>query len=86
MVASTYAGTLGVPALFHRSVFDSILKIDDEHGAKKVIESNESLIETVDFPGGAIDIDTPEDLVRLKSRKPDIAMVPDISTHTHRNA
>ncbi|HYG38274.1 MAG TPA: nucleotidyltransferase family protein [Cytophagales bacterium] len=61
IIASSYAATLGVPALFHKSIFPSILQLDDTHGAKMIIESNPEDVETISFPEGAIDIDTSQD-------------------------
>jgi molybdenum cofactor cytidylyltransferase len=69
IVASAYASTLGVPALFHRSLFDSILKLDDQHGAKKIIESNRELVKTIEFPDGMIDIDTKEDYTSYRNSR-----------------
>lgn len=61
VIASAYAGTCGVPALFSRELFDNLLRIKDEAGAKKIIlEHKESLLE-IDFPEGAVDLDTPDD-------------------------
>jgi molybdenum cofactor cytidylyltransferase len=37
IVASTYSGTAGVPALFSRSFFSNILMLKDKQGAKKII-------------------------------------------------
>lgn len=59
LVASAYATTNGVPALFNHQLFDEILNLSDEHGAKKIIQKHQ--VETVDFPEGATDLDTPED-------------------------
>jgi molybdenum cofactor cytidylyltransferase len=66
IVASYYSGRNGVPALFHRSMFEKLLTIKDQQGAKNIIEQNLSLVKSVDFPEGAIDLDTPEDLKNLK--------------------
>lgn len=62
IIASTYNDTVGVPALFDRALFDSMLKLSDEHGAKKIIERYPDITDTIKFPEGAIDIDTPDDL------------------------
>lgn len=59
LVASSYANTLGVPALFSRLLFAEILNLGDEQGAKKIIHNNTA--EVVDFPEGNIDLDTAED-------------------------
>lgn len=66
IIASSYSSTAGVPALFHCSLFDSIMKLGDQHGAKKIIESGAEPVETIDFPGGEVDIDTPEDYHNFK--------------------
>lgn len=67
IIASHYANTTGVPALFDRSIFPELLKINDNQGAKVVIEKNQSKVITLDWQEGSIDIDTPEDLKRLRS-------------------
>src|SRR5688572_16400665 len=56
LVASSYSNAIGVPALFNQQLFDEILNLSDEHGAKKIIQKH--VPETVDFPGGSIDLDT----------------------------
>lgn len=68
IVSSFYQGKNGVPALFHKSIFDQLLKIDDHHGAKKIIEQNPTLVKSIDFPEGAVDLDTPDDWNNFKSR------------------
>jgi molybdenum cofactor cytidylyltransferase len=67
MVASSYANTLGVPALFDRSCFDALLALPDDSGAKTLITSRPNDVATIAFEGGAIDIDTPEDFERLQA-------------------
>lgn len=68
IVASSYANTLGVPALFHRSCFDALLALPDDSGAKKLIEEYTKDLASVPFEMGAIDIDTPHDFERLKQK------------------
>jgi molybdenum cofactor cytidylyltransferase len=65
IVASSYANTLGVPALFDRSCFDALLALPDDSGAKALIAARPDDVATVNFEGGALDIDTPNDLDRL---------------------
>jgi molybdenum cofactor cytidylyltransferase len=67
MVASAYAGTLGVPTLFMRSCFEQLLSLGDERGAKVLLTARPNDVAQVDFPGGAVDIDTPGDWGRLGS-------------------
>ena len=65
LIASSYSGTFGVPALFARKFFDAVLQVDDTEGAKKVLKKYESELLLLDFPEGSIDLDTPEDLARF---------------------
>ncbi|MEY2531528.1 MAG: molybdenum cofactor cytidylyltransferase [Verrucomicrobiota bacterium] len=66
IVASSYSSTLGVPALFDHSCFPELLALDDKSGAKAIILSNPERVAEFAFPEGRIDIDTTEDLERLK--------------------
>ncbi len=61
IIASSYAGTVGVPALFKKEQFTKLLNADDDSGARKIIRQHAETVGTVDFPGGHIDLDTPED-------------------------
>jgi molybdenum cofactor cytidylyltransferase len=58
MVASAYANTLGIPALFHRIYFDELLTLDNEAGAKSFILAHRADVAEFPFAEGAIDIDT----------------------------
>jgi molybdenum cofactor cytidylyltransferase len=66
IVASSYANTLGVPALFDRSCFPALLSLPDESGAKLLLVDRPDDVASVPFEDGAIDIDTPEDFERLR--------------------
>ena len=65
IVASSYADTLGVPALFARCVFRELLELRGDSGAKKVILANRDRVAEFPFPGGNIDIDTQADYENL---------------------
>ena len=65
IVAASYAGTLGVPALFDRSRLRDLLGLDDSAGAKSIILSNRDQVAEFPFPEGEIDIDTAEDRERF---------------------
>ncbi len=67
IVASSYASTLGVPALFHRSCFESLFALPDDSGAKMLIESRSADVAQIDFEKGAVDIDTPADFEQLRT-------------------
>ena len=65
IVASGYANTLGVPALFDRSCFAALLALPADSGAKTLMTTRPNDVAAVAFERGAIDIDTPEDFERL---------------------
>jgi molybdenum cofactor cytidylyltransferase len=66
IVASEYDGVLGVPALFDREVFDELLALEGDAGARVVIrQASDSRIATVSAPEAAFDVDTPADHHRL---------------------
>jgi molybdenum cofactor cytidylyltransferase len=66
IVASRYANTLGVPALFGRSCFEVLLALRGDSGAKSLIADRPDDVASVAFEEGAIDIDTPRDFQRLR--------------------
>lgn len=68
IVASRYANTLGVPAVFDRSCFNGLLILADDSGAKPLIESNPDDVAEFQFERGAVDIDTPADLGSLSQK------------------
>ena len=72
IVASSYEGRWGTPALFHRSFFSELSLLKGDTGARKILQENASLVATVDFPAGGIDIDTESDYQQLlQKNQPD---------------
>lgn len=67
VVASQYGGSFGVPALFGRPLFAELARLEGGSGAKQVIKRHASEAHFVPFPGGEIDLDTPDDFARLLS-------------------
>ncbi|HPI79137.1 MAG TPA: nucleotidyltransferase family protein [Cyclobacteriaceae bacterium] len=65
IVASTYNGAIGVPVLFDKSHFASLAKINDNEGAKNIIQQNLAQTATLPFPLGGMDLDTMEDYNRF---------------------
>jgi molybdenum cofactor cytidylyltransferase len=65
IVACNYAGTVGVPALFGQDYFPELLALKGTEGAKKVILNHQADTFLVDFPLGAIDLDTEEDVQKF---------------------
>jgi molybdenum cofactor cytidylyltransferase len=66
VAASEYDGTLGVPALFSRTLFPELLALAGAAGAKEIIRRHREQAIAVPFHAGAIDIDTPADYSRLR--------------------
>jgi molybdenum cofactor cytidylyltransferase len=64
IVASRYAGALGPPALFMASCFRALAQLRGHEGARSLF-AEERALSSIDFPDGALDIDTPSDLRRL---------------------
>ncbi|RME26059.1 MAG: nucleotidyltransferase family protein [Candidatus Zixiibacteriota bacterium] len=69
IVASAYAGTRGIPALFAKELFPQLLSLTGESGAKEIILSHEEKAQAVAFPRGEVDIDTWQDFTRLRPNK-----------------
>jgi molybdenum cofactor cytidylyltransferase len=65
IIASKYAESFGVPALFARDLFPELMDLKGTNGAKNLIVKYQGLAEFVDFPKGNVDIDTAEDYSKL---------------------
>ena len=63
-ICAFYAGQVGVPALFPRSLFSRLITLDGDSGARAMLHSVTDKI-TVPMPEAALDIDTVEDLKKL---------------------
>lgn len=66
IVSCVYNQQLGVPMLFDKTVFKDLLNLKGEKGAKSFLSLYENNISTIDFPQGIFDIDTIEDVEKLK--------------------
>ena len=65
VVASTYGESFGVPALFSRALFEELARLEGAAGAKQVIKRHAAEAHFLPFPGGEVDVDTPDDFLRL---------------------
>lgn len=65
IVAAQYAGGHGVPALFPRSEFPALLRLQGEQGARALLRNPAVSVIGVPMPSAAIDIDRPEDLAAI---------------------
>ena len=68
IVACTYAGTVGAPALFSRRHFADLTRLTGDRGAKSLLEARGAEVAQVPFPEGGTDLDTPEDYQRFIER------------------
>jgi molybdenum cofactor cytidylyltransferase len=66
IVAAQYSGTTGVPALFARRLFNELLQLEGDQGARSVVRKH-SNVQTIPLDEAAIDIDLLADLERLNS-------------------
>lgn len=65
-VACAYAGTVGVPALFERALFDRLARLEGDRGAKELLHQAGDDLLTVPWPDGALEIDRPEEYESLR--------------------
>ena len=65
IVASEYARARGVPAIFPRVAFAELHALSGDKGARALLAHSDCAVVTVKFPGGEVDVDTPEDLANL---------------------
>jgi molybdenum cofactor cytidylyltransferase len=77
IVASAYAGTLGIPALFDRSCFCDLLQLRGESGAKGIILARRQDVTAFNFPAARIDIDTGADYEKLLDGRDRVQTTPE---------
>jgi len=65
IVASRYAGTVGVPAYFAAAVFPQLLRLEPDQGCKQLILAAGEHAAHVDCPEAELDVDTEQDYRRL---------------------
>jgi molybdenum cofactor cytidylyltransferase len=64
IVASSYAGTHGVPALFAATHFAELRQLHGDRGAGPLLARHAGSVHVIPLAGGEVDIDTPADLER----------------------
>lgn len=68
IVASAYGGDFGAPALFAKALFAELTQLEGAAGAKQVIKRHAAAAHFLPFPGGEVDVDTPDDYSRLTAQ------------------
>jgi molybdenum cofactor cytidylyltransferase len=71
IVASAYAETSGVPAVFSSRLFDELLALESSQGAKKVIVKHLDRVKKIPVPEAFYDIDTRQDFAEFLEKNPD---------------
>ncbi|HEV7486961.1 MAG TPA: nucleotidyltransferase family protein [Thermoanaerobaculia bacterium] len=66
IVATGYANIAGVPAVFAPEFASELLALRGDRGARVVIEAHRDVTRVVTFEDAAVDIDTADDLRKLK--------------------
>jgi molybdenum cofactor cytidylyltransferase len=66
VAASSYAGVLGMPALFPAALFPELRALTGEGGCGDLLERHAARVQPVPLPGGELDVDTPEDWARAQ--------------------
>ncbi len=66
LVAASYEGTIGVPAVFGREYVAELLHLTGDAGAGAWLRSRSSEVTPISLDSGGLDIDTPTDAELLK--------------------
>jgi molybdenum cofactor cytidylyltransferase len=66
IVASSYAGVEGMPAVFPRAVFAELLSLRGDRGARALIARAQCQVVSLALEGGEVDIDLPGDIAQLE--------------------
>lgn len=69
IVAAQYGATLGAPAIFPASCFRDLTDLRGDRGAQMLFKRNPDRVVRVPMDSASIDIDTPEDLLRLEASR-----------------
>lgn len=69
IVAAQYGATLGAPAIFPATSFRELGELRGDRGAQPLFKRNPDRVVRVPMESASIDIDTPEDLLRLETAR-----------------
>jgi molybdenum cofactor cytidylyltransferase len=68
ILVADYGCDRGPPVLFPRRDFPALLALTGDTGARAVLRHHPDRVRLIAFPGGALDLDTPEDLAPHQKR------------------
>ncbi|WP_437312811.1 NTP transferase domain-containing protein [Sorangium sp. So ce385] len=68
VAASRFSGVVGAPAVFDRSRWDALARLEGDQGAGRLLRA-EGVV-AIDWAGGAIDVDTADDVRALGGHAP----------------
>lgn len=66
IIASAYADTQGIPAVFPRAAFPGLRALHGDKGARSLLAKPPCEVIAIPFEGGEVDIDLPADLEQLE--------------------
>lgn len=69
IVASQYQKTVGVPILFKKKLFQELLELKGDAGAKQIVEQHIDDIEKLNLGDSGMDLDTKEDYINYLNAK-----------------
>jgi molybdenum cofactor cytidylyltransferase len=72
LIAASYNGHTGVPAIFPRWTFAAFGELRGDAGAKSILAHHADRCLRVPMPNAAVDIDRPEDLLDIAGAGPDM--------------
>ena len=65
IVASSYDDAFGPPVFFHHSLFDELLQLKGDVGARSIVRKHTNDVAVIPFPKGTFDVDTESDFKKL---------------------
>jgi CTP:molybdopterin cytidylyltransferase MocA len=65
VAAAVHAHTVGAPAIFGRASFEQLCALGGDAGAARLLRTTDGHVRRVYMPEAAVDVDTPDDLLRL---------------------
>ena len=66
IVACSYANQLAVPILFGKDLYPDLMTLSGDKGAKILLNKHSDKVESIAFPAGIFDVDTPNDVEKFK--------------------